>query len=199
MYVNWYFPYFANKHGITGNPTLFVNFISQLFFNLAVVHFVFFTLEPVSKIMNFEQSVKYLYGLGNEVLAMKLGLENIGVLLDALGQPQKAIQSLEMASAIYRQFGHRRGMARALSSIAAVKLLSGSQLLNPNAWTTKLTGWLVDGLATILPDLGRFTQTGWLVNGPEAMSVLGFVVLQTCVYGLLLVLAGLYDLYRKNL
>jgi len=84
-------------------------------------------------------------------------------------------------------------------SIAAVKLLSGSQLLNPNAWTTKLTGWLVDGLATILPDLGRFTQTGWLVNGPEAMSVLGFVVLQTCVYGLLLVLAGLYDLYRKNL
>jgi len=84
-------------------------------------------------------------------------------------------------------------------SIAAVKLLSGSQLLNPNAWTTKLTGWLVDGLATILPDLGRFTQTGWLVNGPEAISVLGFVALQTCVYGLLLVFAGLYDLYRKNL
>jgi ABC-type transport system involved in multi-copper enzyme maturation permease subunit len=84
-------------------------------------------------------------------------------------------------------------------SIAAVKLLSGSQLLNPNAWTTKLTGWLVDGVATILPDLGRFTQTGWLVNGPEAISVLGFVALQTSVYGVLLVLAGLYDLYRKNL
>ena len=77
-------------------------------------------------------------------------------------------------------------------SIAAVKLLSGSQLLNPNAWTTKLTGWLVDGVATILPDLGRFTQTGWLVNGPEAISVLGFVALQTSVYGVLLVLAGLY-------
>jgi hypothetical protein len=84
-------------------------------------------------------------------------------------------------------------------SIAAVKLLSGSQLLSPNAWTTKLTGWLVDGLATILPDLARFTQTGWLVNGPEAISALGFVALQTSVYGLLLVLAGLYDLYRKNL
>ena len=84
-------------------------------------------------------------------------------------------------------------------SIDAVKLLSGSQLLNPNAWTTKLTAWLVDALATILPNLGRFTQTGWLVNGPEAISALGFVVLQTSVYGLLLVLAGLYDLYRKNL
>jgi ABC-type transport system involved in multi-copper enzyme maturation permease subunit len=84
-------------------------------------------------------------------------------------------------------------------SIAAVKLMSGSQLLNPNAWTTKLTGWLVDGLSVVLPDLARFTQTGWLVNAHEGFSALGFVTLQTGVYGLLLVLAGLYDLYRKNL
>ena len=47
--------------------------------------------------MNFEQSVKYLYGLGNELLAMKLGLENIGVLLDALGQPQKKYLKVQIA------------------------------------------------------------------------------------------------------
>ena len=47
--------------------------------------------------MNFEQSVKYLYGLGNEVLAMKLGLANIGTLLNALGQSQKKYLKVQIA------------------------------------------------------------------------------------------------------
>ena len=84
-------------------------------------------------------------------------------------------------------------------SLAAVRLMAGSQLLNAQAWTNKVTRWLVDGLAMVLPDLERYTQTAWLVNAPEALPALGFVVLQTFVYGLLLTLAGLYDLYRKNL
>lgn len=47
--------------------------------------------------MNFDESVKYLYGLGNEVLAMKLGLENIGKLLDALGNPHKKYLKVQIA------------------------------------------------------------------------------------------------------
>ena len=47
--------------------------------------------------MNFEESVKYLYSLGNEVLAMKLGLENIGKLLKALGEPQKKYLKVQIA------------------------------------------------------------------------------------------------------
>ena len=47
--------------------------------------------------MNFEESVKYLYDLGNEVLAMKLGLENITKLLDALGSPQKNYLKVQIA------------------------------------------------------------------------------------------------------
>ena len=47
--------------------------------------------------MNFEESVKYLYSLGNEVLAMKLGLENIGKLLEALGNPQKNYLKVQIA------------------------------------------------------------------------------------------------------
>jgi dihydrofolate synthase / folylpolyglutamate synthase len=47
--------------------------------------------------MNFDESVKYLYGLGNEVLAMKLGLENIGRLLGALGSPQKNYFKVQVA------------------------------------------------------------------------------------------------------
>ncbi len=47
--------------------------------------------------MNFDESLKYLYGLGNEVSAMKLGLENIGKLLTALGNPEKNFLKIQVA------------------------------------------------------------------------------------------------------
>lgn len=47
--------------------------------------------------MNFEESVNYLLSLGNEVLAMKLGLENIGKLLAALGDPQNNYYKVQVA------------------------------------------------------------------------------------------------------
>ncbi len=47
--------------------------------------------------MNFEESVKYLYGLGNEVLAMKLGLESIRLLLAELGDPQTKYPKVQIA------------------------------------------------------------------------------------------------------
>lgn len=50
-----------------------------------------------SKVMNYDEAVKYLYGLGNEVLAMKLGLENILKLLKALGNPEKNYLKVQIA------------------------------------------------------------------------------------------------------
>lgn len=47
--------------------------------------------------MNFADSVKYLYGLGNEVLAMKLGLEDIGRLLRELGNPHSTYRKIQIA------------------------------------------------------------------------------------------------------
>jgi dihydrofolate synthase / folylpolyglutamate synthase len=47
--------------------------------------------------MNFEESVSYLYSLGNEVLAMKLGLENPRKLLQALGNPQEKYLKIQIA------------------------------------------------------------------------------------------------------
>ncbi|MFN3329389.1 MAG: hypothetical protein ACK419_00505 [Pyrinomonadaceae bacterium] len=47
--------------------------------------------------MNFQESVNYLLALGNEVLAMKLGLENIKALLEALGNPQKKYLKIQIA------------------------------------------------------------------------------------------------------
>ena len=47
--------------------------------------------------MDFQASLEYLYGLGNEVLAMKLGLENIRKLLAALGNPQNNFLKVQVA------------------------------------------------------------------------------------------------------
>ena len=47
--------------------------------------------------MNFQQTVDYLLSLGNEVETMKLGLENIRKLLDALGGPQKHYVKVQIA------------------------------------------------------------------------------------------------------
>src|SRR6201999_883068 len=47
--------------------------------------------------MDFEQSVKYLLGLGHETLAIKLGLKNTELLLAALDNPQRAFPSVQIA------------------------------------------------------------------------------------------------------
>lgn len=47
--------------------------------------------------MNFDESVKYLYSLGHETLAMKLGLENMRRLLAALDEPQKSFLKIQIA------------------------------------------------------------------------------------------------------
>lgn len=47
--------------------------------------------------MTFDESVDYLLSLGNEVEAMKLGLENIRALLDELGDPQTRYLKVQVA------------------------------------------------------------------------------------------------------
>lgn len=41
--------------------------------------------------MNYPDSVRFLYSLGNEVRTAKLGLERIGALLEALGNPERGL------------------------------------------------------------------------------------------------------------
>ena len=47
--------------------------------------------------MNYPDSVRFLYALGNEVKTAKLGLERIAVLLEALGNPQQAFRIVHVA------------------------------------------------------------------------------------------------------
>jgi len=47
--------------------------------------------------MNYPDSVRFLYALGNEAKTAKLGLERIGILLEALGNPQQACRIVHVA------------------------------------------------------------------------------------------------------
>src|SRR5919205_2300660 len=47
--------------------------------------------------MNFEAAVQYLLGLGHETLTIKLGLRNTELLLDRLGNPERAFLSVQIA------------------------------------------------------------------------------------------------------
>jgi ABC-type transport system involved in multi-copper enzyme maturation permease subunit len=84
-------------------------------------------------------------------------------------------------------------------SISAVRLLSTSQLLAPNDWNNRAIAHLVDALGWLLPDLDRFTSTAWLLDHSATLSDLYLNVIQTLVYASLLLGAGLFDLYRRNL
>jgi dihydrofolate synthase/folylpolyglutamate synthase len=47
--------------------------------------------------MDFDQTLEYLLSLGNEVAAMKLGLESISKVLEAIGNPQKNYLKVQVA------------------------------------------------------------------------------------------------------
>jgi len=47
--------------------------------------------------MDYKESVRYLYALGNEVLTLKFGLENIAALANALSNPHTAFESVHIA------------------------------------------------------------------------------------------------------
>ena len=83
-------------------------------------------------------------------------------------------------------------------STEALCLLSSAPALVSDANSQVLMNFLVNALALLLPDLHAFTRSEWLVYGVDADAV-GTVLIQTLVYLPVLLSAGLFDLYRKNL
>lgn len=83
-------------------------------------------------------------------------------------------------------------------SMEALRLLSAAPVLVSDANSQVFMNFLVNALALLLPDLHAFTRSEWLVYGVDADAV-GAVLIQTLVYLPVLLSAGLFDLYRKNL
>ena len=83
-------------------------------------------------------------------------------------------------------------------SMEALRLLSTAPVLVSDANSQVFMNFSVNALALLLPDLHAFTLSEWLVYGVDAGAV-GTVLIQTLVYLPVLLSAGLFDLYRKNL
>jgi len=83
-------------------------------------------------------------------------------------------------------------------SIHAIQLISASPILESHAFAHQFMLYLVNAVAYVLPDLYGFTRSEWLAYGPGS-GVLAHVLQQTAIYLPLLIAAGLFDLYRKEL
>lgn len=57
----------------------------------------------------------------------------------------------------------------------------------------------VDAVALLLPALDAATRTEWLLYGAPSAAAFGSVVAGMLLYGALIVAAGLFDFYRRNL
>ncbi len=86
-------------------------------------------------------------------------------------------------------------LARALGTIQAI---AHAPLVEMD-WMQRAAQWLIDAIAFVLPRLDAVTRTDWLLYGTppagEYLAALGGLAL----YALLLLAAGLVDLYRRNL
>ncbi|HSE98615.1 MAG TPA: bifunctional folylpolyglutamate synthase/dihydrofolate synthase, partial [Blastocatellia bacterium] len=65
--------------------------------------------------MDYSESLKYLLGLGHEVLAAKYRLETITLLLERLGRPDRSFKSVIIAGT-----NGKGSVAAMLESIASV-------------------------------------------------------------------------------
>lgn len=84
-------------------------------------------------------------------------------------------------------------------AIASIQLIGRSPLLDSGAFSQKFMSALVDAISFLLPELHRFTLSEWLTYDTARWADLLPIAGQTLVYEILLVGAGLFDLYRKNL
>lgn len=83
-------------------------------------------------------------------------------------------------------------------SMYMIRLVSESPILEYNTFSQDFMNFIIDAIAFLLPDLNLFTRSEWLVYGAD-INNLGPVFIQTLIYMVLLVSAGLFDLYRKEL
>lgn len=83
-------------------------------------------------------------------------------------------------------------------TIGSIQLIGQSPLIG-TAFPQRVINTAVDAIAFLLPELHRFTPSRWLIyhtaGWPDLVPILG----QTVVYLTLLIGAGLFDFYRKNL
>ena len=82
-------------------------------------------------------------------------------------------------------------------AIDMLVLMSRGPTVDPNAWVSQVVAEGIDGLALVLPALGRVAQSEWLSSGTVATPISGTVI-ECLVYSALLLAIGLFDFYRVD-
>jgi dihydrofolate synthase/folylpolyglutamate synthase len=77
--------------------------------------------------MDYSESLTYLYGLGNEVLAAKFGLESVTALLESLGRPERSFPSIIVAGT-----NGKGSVAAMIESIARAAGLRAALFTSPH-------------------------------------------------------------------
>jgi len=83
-------------------------------------------------------------------------------------------------------------------SVQAVVWLTADPLFDLTSATHRVLTFAVAMVSHLVPDLARFADSAWLVYGTSASSALPVVLVQTALYGGVLVLAGMLDFQRRN-
>ena len=121
-------------------------------------------------------------------LALELTLVAAAALACALVLGQSAL-SLLMVAAFYT-------LSRVMTTILAIT----SNPLGPvDSVSFHVMGWVMRGIAALLPSLDRFASAAWLWEGGAVWAQLPAVVIQFAIYLPLLTGIALFDFYRKNL
>ena len=84
-------------------------------------------------------------------------------------------------------------------AITAIRLISSNPIVDENALSHRVIGWIIDALALVLPALDGFTQSAWLVDAPAGWAAIGACAVQATIYTALLIAAAMFDFYRRNL
>lgn len=82
-------------------------------------------------------------------------------------------------------------------SMHTIQLISNSPILEADSFSQEFINYFIDAIAFVLPELNIFTQSSWLAYGVNIGDIVP-VLVQTIIYLLVLISAGLFDLYRKN-
>ena len=87
-------------------------------------------------------------------------------------------------------------LARAMT---AIQLISSSAIVGDATLSQRVIGWVIDGLALMLPALDQFTRSAWLVDSAAGWAAIGSCAVQALIYTALLIAAAMFDFYRRNL
>lgn len=95
-------------------------------------------------------------------------------------------------------FAATAGLYLLARAMGAVQSIAASPLAEPTL-AHRLAQWSIDAVALLLPRLDAATRTEWLVYGAPSASAYAVALGGLALYALLLVAAGLFDFYRRNL